>query len=141
MSEDDEAFEIIANRRIDKLDPTKISSIRKAIGYFNLWYLIECRHCETLFLVEDSIDNRPTKSNLENITFSAYCPRCRTKNKVTAAKRLKLLFKRLAKNGEYDSYTMNTSRRMKLPKDVEEKIQEMRDIKTCEKNFTKTHKD
>jgi hypothetical protein len=135
LSKDEDDYLAIKNEPIDKLDPSKLSSVKKEIEYFNLWYLIECCHCGTLFLVEDSIDNIVgVRKDSGNVSFNAYCPRCKTRNKVKATGRLKLRFKRKAKDGEFDSYTTRASKKMELPKSVEEKMRETRDIELFEKH-------
>jgi hypothetical protein len=124
------------------IDNTKIGSIKKAIEYFNLWYLIECKHCETLFLIEDSIDKRflsSTKSNRKNMTFNAFCPNCGTKNeKLKATGRLKLLVERKTKDSEYSDAVNDDVKN--LPKELDIELGLISDKDRLERNYAKKKK-
>jgi hypothetical protein len=104
MSEDSEGYIAIEHVPADYLDPSKFkgrNSIKKVVEYFNLWFLLQCQHCTTLFLVEDSMVYKKGKDSF----FIAFCPRCCTKNVCKAVRRLKLIVKGIARNYEYDAYT------------------------------------
>lgn len=136
MSEDEDEWIVIKNKPIDKLDPSDPENVKKIVEYFNLWYLFECYHCETLFLVEDSIDN--TGGDRKNIElFHAHCPRCGSANPSEGhnLKRLKLRVKGFAKQNEFPAFDTEAAKKMKLPKEVEEKMAEIKEINRAEKNW------
>ena len=84
--------------------------LKKEIEDMNLWYPIECEHCKTFFLVEDSIDLLGgIRREAKTAHFDAYCPRCQTKNTLKATNRVKLQYVRKADDEELDSFSMGTS--------------------------------
>jgi Zn finger protein HypA/HybF involved in hydrogenase expression len=74
---------------------------KKEIEFCNYWYYIECEHCLTLFMVEESIDKiSPAERGKKIEYFTAYCPRCRTKNNHVSKNRIKLKYKGKANDDE-----------------------------------------
>jgi hypothetical protein len=102
MSEDE--YDVFKNERFDKLNLDNLESIKNVIEYFNLWYIFECKHCQTIFLVEDSID-KAINGRTKIKRFKAYCPNCKTANLSSKTKRVKLGFKGLAKPMELSAYS------------------------------------
>jgi hypothetical protein len=121
----------------ESLHPENPENIKKVIEYYNFWYLIECEHCQTLFLVESSVDGQLTAKK-ESLNHSVFCPRCGTENKKPlSTTRLKLRFSRFARNNELDLYTTQMTKIWRLPKEAEEKAELLRDTYRAEKNFRK----
>jgi RNase P subunit RPR2 len=87
---------------------------KEEIEYKNLWYFIECHHCFTLFMVEDSIDMRSVRTKAKK-TFTVFCPRCGTQNKKAAVKRLKLKVAGIAKENEHDPYSTFLAKSLIIP--------------------------
>jgi Zn finger protein HypA/HybF involved in hydrogenase expression len=91
FKEDPEVRKLIRNMTEEK-------KTKKEIEFRNYWYYIECEHCQTLFMVEDSIDSiSPTERGKKVEYFIACCPRCRTENRHVSRNRIKLKY-----NGKAD---------------------------------------
>ena len=119
----------------EDFDPKNKDNIKNAIEYFNFWYLIECEHCKTLFLVENSVDRQFAGKRSENLTVNVFCPRCGKENKKpNATGRLKLRFSRKARNNEFDPCTTAMAKQLMFTREVEEKVGMMRDTYRLEKN-------
>jgi hypothetical protein len=86
--------------------------IRKDIEDRNFWYYLKCRHCETVFLVEESIDCGH-HVGAENPFFKCYCPRCGTKNAQVSIRRLKLKLQGTAGEKQHDPLTTRLARKLK----------------------------
>jgi Zn finger protein HypA/HybF involved in hydrogenase expression len=102
----------------------KLAEVKKEIEDRNLWYFVKCQHCDTSFLVEESIDNNP-KINLlvteENLTFQCHCPRCGTLNtQIATTGRLLLHVVRLAKRGQFDPLTTRLAKKVQI-EDIDHK--------------------
>jgi hypothetical protein len=132
------------NNHPEALNPKSKESIKKAIEYYNFWYLIECGHCETLFLVEDSVKPffiKRDKSVLPgkgNLPFNLFCPRCGTKNEqLRVTKRLRLRLGRKVKDNEFNPCTAEIAKNWELPREIQEEVDMLRDAKRLEKNYQK----
>ena len=65
----------------------------------DLWYLVECHHCETLFLIEESIDSG------KDPEFVVPCPRCFNHNVIKKGQnRLLLQLKKIMDPEEINPY-------------------------------------
>lgn len=74
----------------------------------NLWYYVECRHCGTVFMVEESIDRappnlEPSQAESKPESFNVFCPRCNWQNKVETKQRIRLAFGGIAFKEEVDA--------------------------------------
>lgn len=87
-----------------------VREVKLEIEDRNFWHYVQCCHCETIFLVEESIDNNWTMN--KHSTFKAFCPRCATVNTQASDRRLKLKVDRLAEKGEYDPLTTRLAKNL-----------------------------
>ena len=75
----------------------------------NLYYLIECGHCETVFLIEESIDDGK-KAN-----FTIPCPRCTTDNIIKKGQnRLLLQLKKVMDPDEINPYIVKLAKKIRI---------------------------
>jgi Zn finger protein HypA/HybF involved in hydrogenase expression len=89
--------------------------VKQEIEEKNLWYFVQCQHCFTNFLVEESIDNNPKLGDPEDLTFQCYCPRCKTVNsQIATTGRLRLSVVHVAKRNEFDPLTTKMAKKLKV---------------------------
>jgi len=77
-------------KEVGNLSEEDMAEIKKNIED-DLFYFIQCPHCATIFLVEESISNDLHYGvDDENLTFKCSCPRCGTETSNLSSRRLKL---------------------------------------------------
>jgi hypothetical protein len=95
------------------MNKKELDEIKKEIEDRNLWHLVSCIHCYTVFLVEDSIGNNLI--DREKMFFRCYCPRCGTLNQQATLKRLKLKLDRPARQNEFAPVVKRLAKNLKFP--------------------------
>jgi hypothetical protein len=67
-----------------------------------LFYLVQCVHCDTVYLVEESVADVPMKTLKHGglARFVSACPRCQAITTTRKEGRLQLTVKKVMKNGE-----------------------------------------
>jgi len=75
---------------VGNLSEEDMAEIKKNIED-DLFYYLECPHCKTIFLIEESIDNNfHFQPDGENLVFKCVCPRCETETSNLSSNRLML---------------------------------------------------
>lgn len=75
----------------------------------DLFYLVECWHCETVFLIEESIDDGREPE------FVVPCPRCFNHNTIKKGEnRLKLRLEKIMGPEEMNPYIERVSKKIKV---------------------------
>ena len=75
----------------------------------DLFYQIECSHCETVFLIEESIDDGREPE------FIVPCPRCFNHNTITKGQnRLLLQLKKILKPEELNPYIERVAKKIQI---------------------------
>jgi len=81
----------------------------------DLFYYVECHHCKTVFLVEESIDNGLHYSlDDENLVFKCTCPRCETETSNLSTGRLKLRVEKVMEDREPSPLILRLAEKLKI---------------------------
>lgn len=97
MSESNQEWERIVKRQVET----------------NLFYFVVCSHCETVFLIEESIDKQPHHGEGDP-TFQVTCPRCETIVTQAAIRRLKLRLDRVLEEDEVNPYLLELADKLEI---------------------------
>jgi len=79
----------------------------------DLFYKIECSHCQIVFLVEEAADN--FKDNKHPDEIAVKCPICHTDNLIPKHKnRLKLRLEKVMVPNELNPFNVRVAKKMKI---------------------------
>lgn len=81
----------------------------------DLFYYVQCQHCKTIFLVEESIDNNfHFQPDDENLVFNCSCPRCETETSNLSSNRLMLRVEKVMPNHEPSPLNSRLAKKLKI---------------------------
>jgi len=89
-----------------------INRVRKIVEN-DLYYYVECPHCQMVFFIEESID-KGYHYGYGNPSFKCKCPHCETSITQVSERRLKLKLERVAEKGEPDPLTKRLSDKLEV---------------------------